>query len=166
MPAGVSAWKPLANITLSGSPTTVTFSGINQGFRDLVILGSVTGNTTGTVYFRFNGDTTNGNYSNNSLGGNGSSIFAAVANSSNSISFTAGGAGYIGNSNFSSLTVSINDYSTTNNLKSLIGRIDNPLYGSAAVTGTWNSTAAISSVSILAFNFAAGTTLALYGVSA
>jgi hypothetical protein len=57
MPAGVSAWTPLANTTLASAANSVTFSGISGAYRDLMLV--IQGSTTGpaNVRMRFNGDT-------------------------------------------------------------------------------------------------------------
>ena len=45
MPAGVSAWTPLANITLASTANTVTFSSISGAYKDLrlVLVGGAAG---------------------------------------------------------------------------------------------------------------------------
>lgn len=165
MPAGISAWTPLANITLSGSPTTVTFNGINQGFRDLVLVGSVIPNASTTVYFRFNGDSGQ-NYPYVTLGSNGSSAFSETQGAPVSMNLNAGGATGASTSAYLSIVASIFDYSVTDKHKSVLVRTGIAPTGVGLVSGRWLSTSAITSFTVGAFNFAAGTTLALYGVSA
>lgn len=165
MPAGVSAWTPLANIAIGSSPTTVTFSSINQSHRDLVLVGSVIPNASTTVYLRFNSDSgTSYNYT--TMGGNGSSAFADNVQTSVALNLNAGGATGATSGNYMSIVASIMDYSQTDKQKCVLARLGSPGVGTGALSSRWNNTSAITSITVGAFNFAPGTTLALYGVSA
>jgi hypothetical protein len=166
MPAGVSAYTALANVTLGSTAATVTFSSINQGFRDLVLVVNHLSNTgNGYPRLRFNSDS-GANYFAVRMSGTGS---AAQSNSGSSESqaslsinayataVAAGRATYI---------INIFDYSATDKHKTLLTRAN----GSAAVDAAanrWASTSAITSITFLPTqSMAATTTLALYGVSA
>lgn len=170
MPAGVSAWTPLASTIISGSPGSVTFSSLNQSFRDLVLV--VRGGLTvdGQCFLRLNGITTS-SYSyvtmGNSSGGNSTSAstqgFFLVPHNYNLIS------GYTNNL----FVFQIFDYAQTDKGKSVLirGSYPNTASGSVADSATgWQTTT--SAVTSLTFGGAysnalrSGTALELYGVSA
>jgi hypothetical protein len=163
MPAGVSAYTALANVTLGSSATTVTFSSIGQGFRDLVLV--ITGTQavdSGIVDMRINADS-GSNYSRVYMEGNGSTASSTSATSS---FLRASGNSNHFNQTRSSIIYNIMDYSATDKHKSLLIRTDNASLISGAVAARWASTSAITSLILYSDGFQASSTLALYGVSA
>lgn len=162
MPVGVSAYVPLANVTLSSSAASVTFSSISQAYRDLVLVvnGSVSG---GDVRWTANNDTTNSNYSGVTMVGNGSTA------SSSAPSALAGNVifNYGTGTNLSTWILTLLDYSATDKHKTLLGRQDST-GNTAAAANRWANTAAITSFYVwpASATWAAGSTFALYGVSA
>jgi hypothetical protein len=56
MPAGVSAYTALANVTLGSSAASVTFSSISQSYRDLVLVITATTSAVDNAFIRFNSD--------------------------------------------------------------------------------------------------------------
>jgi hypothetical protein len=168
MPAGVSAWTPLANITLGSATTTVTFSSISSAHRDLVLI--VRGGNSSSNYYqvRFNGDSS-GSYNWLSMFRQGSSsIFSNGAANATRILFGING-------NSSALGSSIGrleifDYATTNKHKQVILRnddIDNNSTGELTAY-RYAQTTAITSIEIVATSsttMPTGTTIALYGVA-
>jgi len=56
MPAGVSAYVPLANLTLGSSAASVTFSSISQAYKDLVLVIEATTSALDVAIIRFNSD--------------------------------------------------------------------------------------------------------------
>lgn len=164
MPAGVSAWTPLANITLGTAAPSVTFSSIAGTYRDLrvVISGSV---GSANAFYRFNNDDSS-TYLWDTMEGNGSSVSSAW----NGNAFGSFANNYIVwySSNNTLVTMDILDYSATDKHKTVItraNRYDNALN---AVICRWPSTAAITSIKLdgNGNNWAIGSTFALYGVSA
>jgi hypothetical protein len=159
MPAGVSAYVPLANITLSSTATSVTFSSINQSYKDLVLV-STFNLTAGFFSFRFNGSTAN-IYSWVFMNGNGSSpSSSSFANQSymfDAPNPTAEGM-FISN---------LMDYSSTNQ-KTVLLRRDVASIGTFAGVASWRSASAVTSFQVFCSsgNFTVGSTFALYGVSA
>lgn len=163
-----SAWTALANTTLSATTATVTFSSISQAYRDLVLVIEGTQNLgANTVHIRFNSDS----------GSNYRWIYGTAlrggtkysgSNFSSSAIFATGNAISWDSSVRSILTTNIFDYSTTDKTKMAL--CQNSTYNSGVniTHGRWNNTSAITSVAISlnANSFAAGTTFALYGVSA
>jgi hypothetical protein len=164
MPAGVSAYTALANVTLGSSATTVTFSSISQAYRDLVLvitpIVSAAGNS---ILMQFNSDT-GANYSRVTMSGNGSTTSSFSNNGLTSISPTV-----VGVDNTSTISItSIFDYSVSDKHKSVLIRSDASSYGTGAAAHRWANTSAITSIVFTtnATSISAGSTFALYGVSA
>lgn len=161
MPAGVSAYTALANVTLGSSAATVTFSSINQGFKDLILIGQGTHSSSAAIIIRFNGDT-NSNYNSLEYVGDGSSASrtGATNNSSYQVGFFS--------STVSQFHCTIFDYSATNKQKGSIIRQDNAGTSTVFRSGRWGQNAAITSfvISVNSGSFSAGSSFALYGVSA
>jgi hypothetical protein len=160
MPAGVSAYTALANVTLGSNANSVSFSSVGQGYRDLVLV--VTGVPTTAeqfFYLYFNSDT-GSNYSRLEMLGTGST--PATFTAANLIPIT------LNASNVGTNIIQIMDYSATDKHKSVLYRSANPSSNTLMGAGRWANTAAVTTVTITGFNagqMAAGTTLALYGVS-
>lgn len=137
----------------SGGLSTITFSNIVQNFTHLRLHGSLRSNRTVTVgddtLLRFNGDTaSNYAYSHGSFGslGAGTSISATslfglmrVTTSANTANFFCGVDIFI--SNYSSTTL-------TKFAQAIAGFGDGTSPSSRLGQGSWNSTAAITSISI------------------
>lgn len=163
MPAGTSAWTALANITLGASASTVTFSSISGAYRDLVLVSQNTqgtGATSAGLRLRFNGDTAS-NYPYVNMAGNGS----ATSSGSGTLTEVVGG---LVDPAQSIVIYNILDYAATDKHKVVLVRGDNSAVNTVATVVRWASTSAITT--ILAYptsgTFAAGSTFALYGVSA
>lgn len=160
-------YTPLANLTLGSSAASVTFSSINQGFRDLVLV--VTGITSiddfNNAYLTFNSDTGT-NYSTVQMRGDGSST-SSVSSSSTNRGWIAQNPTFILGATTTAL-VSIMDYSATDKHKSWLARTDRAGGSTTALAGRWASTSAITSVQIKidSLNFGSGSTFALYGIAA
>jgi hypothetical protein len=158
----------LANLTVSGTPASISFTGFAATYRDLYIVCSA--NTPGNNAFyqvRFNGDT-GANYSIQTLFGAGS---AAAGNyqafSLTSISPVGGGANNeLGSTRLAFFAVDILDYSQTNKKKVAMSRSASSGNSINSWVGTWHNTAAITSVVIFpsAGAFTTGNTFTLYGV--
>jgi hypothetical protein len=168
MPAGVSAYVPLANVTIGSGVSSVTFSSISQSYRDLVFIGQ-TGNT-GTTGFGgvFNGDT-GSNYVYVYSGGNGSNFGSGAA--SNQAVANFGANSWSTGSLDLTYIIHLMDYSTTDKHKNFISRVDGRSSTSNVTmnTGRWANTSAITSVQIRGLGtsqFVAGSTFSLFGVSA
>lgn len=161
-----NTYTPLANITLSSSASSVTFSSISQAYRDLILVvnGKVVSGSA-DAYMRFNSDSGT-NYSRVRMSGDGSSAVSAQASSDTQ--------GYIDSygyldTNFSYATlVQIMDYPATDKHKTYLSRSNNAGLGVDALAGRWASTSAITSilVGLSTGSFATGTTMSLFGVAA
>lgn len=161
-------YTPLANVTLGSSAASVTFSSIPATYRDLVLVSSVSSSSDGDFWVQFNNDT-GGNYFTISMGGNGSSTYSQSLNSGGGYNaIVAGGATFTTSDGI--IKMEIMDYSVTDKHKTTLARTDKAAGGTEASAGRWASTSAITSLKILQYNtsrvFTAGSTFALYGVSA
>jgi hypothetical protein len=167
MPVGVSAWTPLANITLSAAQTTVTFSSISSAYRDLRLVYS--GNSSGyygnSPSMRFNNDASVA-YPCLLMTGDGTSTYS----SNSAFSWiNISDANYISPASPMLITVDILDYSATDKHKSVLSRA-NAGGGVNANSGRWPNTGAINTITLaIGFSsttFVIGSTFALYGMSA
>ena len=155
-------YTPLANLTLTGSAASVTFSSIGQGFRDLrlIVSGTTTTSTVDALSVRLNADT-GSNYSFVYATGDGSTA------SSGGTTTTSASVGLIGTSQSVS-TVDFLDYSATDKHKTMLGRGNTPGWGTRMNAARWANTSAVTSILVFTeanLNFAAGSTFALYGIA-
>jgi hypothetical protein len=156
----IATYSPLANITLSGSASSITFSSIPSGYRDLIIVCDGTAGTTSgnlSINVSFNGDTTSNNYPSLRMAANG----VATASSSETPFI-----GTMGNLQ-SNLIIQIFDYSASDKHKPVLSRQNstgNNLVSAYALR--WTNLSAISSLTlgVQSTQFNAGTTAALYGI--
>lgn len=167
MPAGVSAWTPLANLTLGSSQTTVTFSSISGAYRDLVLVVVGGSSSYATFEFRFNGSSASYTYTGMETNGGSSAYVPSGA-----------ATGFPGNYNYwvedigTSNTVyqmQVFDYAQTNKHKSVLYRVSAAATGVGAYSGRWADTSAVTSLACIRSGgntWRTGTTFALYGVSA
>lgn len=158
-----SALNPLANVTLTGTATTVTFSSISQAYRDLMLVATPIAATTGNAArMRFNNDT-GSNYSWVQMIGDGTSV------TSNNNASTTELVGIQAETARSNTIIHVFDYSATNKHKAVLTRASNPSAIVLATSQRWASTSAVTTINLFmtgGTSFAAGTTFALYGVSA
>lgn len=167
MPAGVSAWTPLANITLGSAQTTVTFSSISSAYRDLrlVYRGNANSYSGSAPSMRFNADSSSA-YPTVLLTGDSTTAYASTSAFS---WINISDANYLSPAAPMLITVDIFDYSATDKHKAVLSRA-NAGAGVNMNTGRWPSTAAINTITLaIAFGsatFVAGSTFALYGMSA
>lgn len=154
-------YTPLANLTLSSGASSVTFSSINQGFRDLRLVITGTSSTAAGLFWIFNSDATSTNYFNVYMLGDGGSAISGSATSNSWSSFRG--------SNLTQYEASVMDYSATDKHKTVLIRQNSASdSGTMAMAGRWANTGAITSlqVSLGAATFSTGTTFALYGIQA
>jgi hypothetical protein len=160
MPVGVSAYVALANVTLGSGASSITFSSIGQGFRDLVVIFNGSLPSGQSLFMRLNADSSNHSLMRIYNDGGGTPSAGTLSNWE--IGFN--------NTTLFSKT-EIMDYATTNKHKtSLIrwGNADGTSYTMAAA-GRWASTSAVTSIALVTSgggNITAGSTFSLFGVSA
>jgi hypothetical protein len=158
----------LASITLQEASASVTFSGIPQNYRDLVLVSAFTTTTSGVTFdIRLNADTSS-TYSHVGMSASGTS--GAI-----SFAFTSTGKFEIlGNTYGTSPVQSIfqlMDYSATDKHKTALARSSSAdttaMNRTTAYAMRYPSTSAITSLSCHSFfgsvSFAAGSTFNLYG---
>ena len=150
------------SVTLASSASSVTFSGIIQDYRDLILVASATATSSFyTMLCQLNGDTGT-NYSWVYMRGTGS-----VADSGSSSSADVMLVGRASQSPQPSADIiQFMDYSATDKHKTVISRTN----GSDATLGIanrWASTSAVTSILLYSGGtFAAGSTFYLYGIEA
>lgn len=164
----------IADITVASPVTEVIFSSIPSGYTDLYLVFSSrdsvnSGATPGQGAIRFNLDSGN-NYSRRYLRGNGSTADSSSSTSVSAIitrAFQPNGA----TANvFGSFAMYVPNYTGSNYKSASIDSVteNNATEAHAELTaGLWNSTAAITSVTILSASsasFLANSTFTLYGV--
>lgn len=164
-----TTYEPIATTTLGSATNSITFSSIPQTYTDLrmVVVGSV---PSGTGYwtFRFNGDAGT-NYSQVTLGGNGSSVYSSrEANYGGGYLFFQGSIP----SSLTAVTLDVFNYTSTTKNKTSLATYTGDLSGSGNVergTILWRNTSAVTSWTVrteTASNFAIGTTATIYGIKA
>lgn len=166
MPAGVSAWTPLANLTLGTSATTVTFSSISSAYRDLVLVASCRTNAQNSVGLRFSMNTTPSTRF-NWLYGSG----ATASSNYDSQTFVTLSSGVIplATNEYATVQIDLMDYAQTNKNKCGLTRMGKAGSGGVLIQNfNFETTTAVTSLVIYpAFDaFGSGSTFALYGVSA
>jgi hypothetical protein len=165
-----NTYVALDKITTTGSVSSVTFSSINQGYTDLVIVANIQQVTNGEdVAIQFNGDTTS-LYSRTYLCGDGSTAHSGRSSSATSIICDHHATPPTADS-FSTNIIQVQNYSNTTTNKSVLARAGSlsSVAGTAAVVGLWRSTAAITSATIFCTNgsnIKTGSTFSLYGIRA
>lgn len=154
----------LASITLQEASASVSFSGIPQNYRDLILVSEMkTSSSTSSASVRFNGATS------------GYSIVLMRGNGSDAVSSTGGGVSdklFVSYSTEPTATVATNsifqmlDYSATDKHKTTLLRANNSADATEAIAGRYASTSPISLIEITmdsSLFFAAGSTFNLYG---
>lgn len=170
MAAGIT-YTPIASYTVSTAQSSYTFSSISGSYTDLILIANVQLSASGQSFlYQYNGDTGT-NYSLTILKGNGTS---ATSDKRSSISYQLAAGWDAGlpssGSSFATAIVNINGYSNSTTYKTSLARGANASGGDVTATVClWRNTNAITSITCYSggsTNLAAGTTLALYGVTA
>ena len=158
MAAG-NTYSQIFSTTVGTATNTITFSSIPATYTDLVIVMNGTATAAADVYLYYNTDTTNSNYSNTYLSGNGSTV------GSGRDPIPAVGLFYTTDSN---IIVNINNYSNATTYKTSISRSNTAASLVMARVMTWRNTAAINEVVVKhsSGNFNTGATFSLYGITA
>jgi hypothetical protein len=153
-------YTALATVTLGTAAASVTFSSIPATYRDLILVfrGTLTTATLNEVELRINGDT-GSNYTRLVAFGDGSST-GSITDVFNSYRFSYGN-----NTHPFTSILQLMDYSATDKHKTIITRDGQANRAIVMGAARWANTAALTSLSVFcAQNFAAGTTLNLYGI--
>jgi hypothetical protein len=144
----------LANITLQEPSASVTFSGIPQNYRDLVLSYSALGASGQATTLQLNGSSADASQA--------YLFFSGSTVGSGTDTFLIGGAI---STNPGVNTLNFFDYSATNKHKTYLIRSDRAADATIAYAARWAQTVAINSIRIStgSGNFSAGGTFSLYG---
>jgi hypothetical protein len=165
----LSSFYSIATVTGTGSNSTITFSSIPSTYSHLQIRYSALAVTGGNnINIRFNGVSTSV-YSQHTLTGNGSSASATGSGSTTNLYGDVGGVTGAGTTKPLVSIFDVINYASTTKYKTVraIAGIDNNGSGAIALTsGSWQSTSAITSITLDqgGDSFATGSTFALYGI--
>jgi hypothetical protein len=167
MAAG-STYTPIETKSITGSPTSVTFSSIPSTYTDLVVVINGARSATNDIGVRLNGDTGT-NYSRTILYGTGSAAGSVTGGGANqgqadyygTVDTTLGGSVQI---------LNFMNYSNTTTYKTFLVRSNNASLGVDALVNLWRSTAAINSIEFRPYSgsqtWNTGSQFTLYGIAA
>ena len=157
-----STYEPIASITVTGTPSDITFTSIPGTYTDLVLIFQQSASTDTGGRFQVNGDT-GSNYSDTRLGGNGSS-----ASSERYSNLTVGYPGIAYNTTLTIGRLTFMSYANTNVYKTVLSESGNAGVNVHRGVVLWRSTSAITSIKMFpsGANWDAGSTFALYGIKA
>ena len=170
--SAVGAMEPISAITLASTSASVEFNNIPGTYShlQLKIIARVSTGTAGTndLNIRFNSDT-GSNYSYHSIFGDGTTVSASAASSTNQAVL-----GDIARNNntsgmFGAFVIDILDYANTNKYTTFRALSGSDLNGSGEIrfrSSLWMNTNAISAITLLSENnsFAQHTSITLYGI--
>ena len=172
--AAVGDYESIQTVTVGTAQASIAFTSIPSTYKHLQIRSIAQCSTTTSPWQRivvaFNSDTTNANYADHLLQGNGSTA-SATAETSTRKGF--GAAAQSGSTYFAANVTDVLDYANTNKYKTsrtLRGFDNNGAYSNQIITlesNLWMSTAAISSITLTledSSNFNTYSSFALYGV--
>lgn len=172
------SYEQIATATGTGASGTITFTNIPSTYSHLQLRSISKGDSTAggfitSIWFRLNGDATLTNYWNHSFYGNGTNAGASNGNTNADFMWAVGS--YTGYANkYVASIIDIPDYANTSKLKTMHNL--EGLDSNSAANGrislksmTWNNTAAISSITIVADptyigNWTTSSHFALYGI--
>lgn len=171
LPAVTTDYESIATVTVGGtSVADISFTSIPATFTHLQIRSFIFGTSStaqGSMNVQFNSDT-GANYAFHLLQGNGASVVAYGAASSNNGRYF-GYAGGIRDTYATTGVVDILDYANTNKYKTMRGLCGNDFNGSGEIqlsSSLWMNTNAITSIRIWnsSMNLAQYSHFALYGI--
>lgn len=158
-------YELISTQVLGGNASSVTFSSINTvNYKHLEIRYSALNTTNNSdLYIRFNGDTAS-NYTGHQMYGNSAGVFTGYTASA-----TGAWAGAIGSvaSIYAAGIIEIIDSFNTGKYKTIRNLAGSPSSSNIRLmSGAWNNTAAITSVTLLPStnSFATGSRFSLYGI--
>lgn len=168
--ANASSFESIATVTAAGGETSLSFSSIPSTYKAIQLRYRIMAQTSNNIsyYFRINSDSGT-NYARHYLLGDGASA-SAFGQANTATPYSAVG---MSNANYWLVGIAdIIDYASTSKTKTLRYIEGNDRNSASAPVGNialesilWNSTSAINNVSIQTNNtFAAGSTIALYGI--
>ena len=159
-----NTYVALAQQTLTSAVPSVTFSGIDQGYTDVIVVftGSFSANSD-WLAVQVNGDTEN-NYSYTQVTSAGTLSYRG-----GSLPFMVNGGHASSNSTQLNAIMQFQNYSNSTTYKTMLSRYNDTSSNATAAINLWNNTNAISSIRMYcttAGNFNIGSTFSLYGIKA
>lgn len=166
-----NTYVALQTQTLSSAVSTITFSSINQGYTDLVLVmnaGQTSPSINSTRVRVGNGSVDSGsNYSQTVLAGNGSSALSTRQSNISYIDLDYYAApGISGDLNI--IIANFMNYSNTTTNKTVLHRAGKATNGTDAIVSLWRSTAAINTIQLFTASgntWTVGSTFTLYGIA-
>lgn len=155
----MATYKPMQSVSVTAPTSSIIFSGIDQNYTDLIIIGSIKV-TAGTpvVQLVINSDT-NSNYSRTGMYGDGATPSGYKNTSASSLELFSADT-----TNFTPITLHLANYSNITTNKAVLQR-SGKTYPTIAA-GLWRSTSAINALTmrLSASTFEPGSTFSLYGI--
>lgn len=168
----MSTYTPLASITLTSSASSITFSGYDMSYTDLVLVSVVTCSTAdGNQRMTVNGDSSS-IYSTTRIAGNGSTATSGRYTSLAYFLLSGGAINPPSSASGQILITNFMNYSNTTTYKSILvkaGNASGSTYpGVESNVELYRSTNAISSFTLStdSATFSSGSTFSLYGIQA
>lgn len=158
----MATYDLLDSTTLTSSASSVTFSSISQGYRDLVLVATGTTSTATYRAVQLNGDT-GSNYSYVNAAGDGSATNSYAGTTTRVFwdFYQASSTSVIAQAQ-----IQILDYSATDKHKPILVRNGGADESVEMRAVRWANTSAVTSLSFLASgNYNAGSTFYLYGIA-
>ena len=155
----------LDSTTLASAASSVTFTGIDQSYGDLVLVAESKNTGTGAyMTMKLNNDT-GSNYNQIFADGNGSSA-QSISYSNQSIAYLQG-VDPMSNTDSNLTVLQFLDYSATNKHKSILHRDNraNALVYMQAIRYASNSALTTIEIAVNSNSFASGSTFYLYGIA-
>jgi hypothetical protein len=166
--AKTATYSKIASTTLGSAASVITFSSIDAGYTDLVLVVTPIVTSATTFGIRYNNVSTGTPYSMTQMEGNGTTTASTRLASQNEIRVSYSSTSRTTNSTI--ITVNILDYSNTTTFKTNISRAGAASDGVDAIVGLWRSTAAINRIDFLPMSggtiINTGTVATLYGIQA
>lgn len=160
----MATYDLLESVTLSSSAASVTFSSIDQSYRDLIFVAVSTTSAGGSRFGRVNGDSGT-NYSYVMMSGSFSSTYSYQASTDRLYQdFTTSASTTIP----ATAVWQFMDYSATDKHKTILMRDGGADKAVQALAQRWANTSAITSLtfSVNTGNFNVGSQFSIYGVAA
>lgn len=160
------------SIVSTSGVDTITFSNIPQTYRHLQLRGLQRWMNSGLSYskIKLNDDSTVSNYSSHVMYRNGSSVSSTYSTGEPAMVFNDINGTDYGSGNYATFILDLNDYTSTTKYKtsrSMMGLSGGNSDTVRLVSGLWQGTAAVTSLSITVSGystFATGTRFSLYGL--
>jgi hypothetical protein len=173
MPAG-RTYTPIATRLLTSDAASIEFTSISGSYTDLVILGLTRSTRTagvGALGIRFNSNSSSLYSSTRMYTITGSGTAGSDRNSGTYLEAGQIASYNYGLSVFTTCKININNYSNTTTFKTVLCNTPNSQdsAGYQPMVGLWRSTSAITTITMYdayGGDFAAGTRITIYGISA